>query len=105
MKILSFAVSSLLVVSLKAFGIERPPAIREHIASAAVGLAFLTSPVAWAVSGGGLDFANIDISGQDFSKNNYKGKDFTQGKVRRVTRKACLYPGETLTQPYPENTR
>ena len=31
-----------------------------------------------AVSGGGLDFAGLDISGQDFSNNNYKGKDFTQ---------------------------
>lgn len=41
-------------------------------------LALATSP-ALAVSGGGLDFAGIDISGQDFSKTNYKGKDFTQG--------------------------
>lgn len=31
-----------------------------------------------AVSGGGLDFANLDITGQDFSGNSYKGKDFTQ---------------------------
>jgi hypothetical protein len=33
-----------------------------------------------AVSGGGLDFAGIDITGQDFSNNinAYKGKDFTQ---------------------------
>ena len=31
-----------------------------------------------AVSGGGLDFANLDITGQDFSNGNYKGKDFTQ---------------------------
>ena len=35
---------------------------------------------ATAVSGGGLDFANLDITGQDFSNGNYKGKDFTQGK-------------------------
>jgi hypothetical protein len=34
-----------------------------------------------AVSGGGLDFAGSDISGQDFSHGNYKGKDFTQGKA------------------------
>jgi uncharacterized protein YjbI with pentapeptide repeats len=33
---------------------------------------------AYAVSGGGLDFANLDITGQDFSNGNYKGKDFTQ---------------------------
>ena len=32
-----------------------------------------------AVSGGGLDFAGTDISGQDFSNSAaYKGKDFTQ---------------------------
>lgn len=39
----------------------------------------ILAPAAFAVSGGGLDFAGIDISGQDFSKANYKGKDFTQG--------------------------
>jgi len=33
---------------------------------------------AYAVSGGGLDYAGLDITGQDFSSNNYKGKDFTQ---------------------------
>ena len=39
----------------------------------------LTLPQATvAVSGGGLDYANIDITGQDFSNGNYKGKDFTQ---------------------------
>lgn len=31
-----------------------------------------------AVSGGGLDFAGLDISGQDFADKDYKGKDFTQ---------------------------
>jgi len=31
-----------------------------------------------AVSGGGLDYANMDITGQDFANANYKGKDFTQ---------------------------
>jgi hypothetical protein len=36
--------------------------------------------VAGAVSGGGLDYAGTDITGQDFSKGNYKGKDFTQGR-------------------------
>lgn len=34
--------------------------------------------MAGAVSGGGLDYANLDITGQDFSNGNYKGKDFTQ---------------------------
>ncbi|KAG7354862.1 pentapeptide repeat protein [Nitzschia inconspicua] len=31
-----------------------------------------------AVSGGGLDYAGTDISGQNFSNSDYKGKDFTQ---------------------------
>jgi uncharacterized protein YjbI with pentapeptide repeats len=37
-----------------------------------------SSTSAHAVSGGGLDFAGLDISGQDYSSKNYKGKDFTQ---------------------------
>jgi uncharacterized protein YjbI with pentapeptide repeats len=37
------------------------------------------SQPALAVSGGGLDYANLDISGQDYSNSkSYKGKDFTQ---------------------------
>jgi len=47
---------------------------------------------AGAVSGGGLDFANLDLSGQDFSKGNYKGKDFTQGAYVCVSVRAyCGY--------------
>lgn len=38
----------------------------------------LSAAPAVAVSGGGLDYAGLDISGQDFSNGNYKGKDFTQ---------------------------
>ena len=38
---------------------------------------FPSNPV-YAVSGGGLDYANLDITGQNFSNGNYKGKDFTQ---------------------------
>jgi len=38
----------------------------------------LTTSPAGAVSGGGTDFASLDISGKDFSNANYKGKDFTQ---------------------------
>ena len=45
----------------------------------AVAALTLSVPASFAVSGGGLDFAGTDISGQDFSKGNYKGKDFTQG--------------------------
>jgi len=39
---------------------------------------------AQAVSGGGLDYAGLDLSGQDFSQGNYKGKDFTQGALLLV---------------------
>ena len=39
---------------------------------------------AFAVSGGGLDFAGLDISNQDFSKGDYKGKDFTQVLARNT---------------------
>jgi hypothetical protein len=42
----------------------------------------LSADVARAVSGGGLDYANMDITGQDFSNGLYKGKDFTQGKTK-----------------------
>ena len=41
----------------------------------------LSGPIpAGAVSGGGLDYANLDITGQDFSNDakTYKGKDFSQ---------------------------
>lgn len=41
-------------------------------------IVFLPPQTGMAVSGGGLDFAGLDISGQDFSNSNYKGKDFTQ---------------------------
>jgi uncharacterized protein YjbI with pentapeptide repeats len=45
-----------------------------------LGLACSIVSPAMAVSGGGLDYAGTDISGQDFSNNSktYKGKDFTQ---------------------------
>ena len=50
--------------------------------SVALAAAFILSSAsaAWAVSGGGLDYAGIDITGQDFSNGNYKGKDFTQAR-------------------------
>lgn len=41
---------------------------------------------AGAVSGGGLDYANMDITGQDFSNGVYKGKDFTQGECDIIDR-------------------
>ena len=41
-------------------------------------MTILSGP-AGAVSGGGLDYANLDITGQDFSNEAkaYKGKDFS----------------------------
>jgi hypothetical protein len=52
------------------------------VSTAAAACLTLTAAPAWAVSGGGLDFAGTDISGQIFSNGNYKGKDFTQGTSR-----------------------
>jgi hypothetical protein len=49
-------------------------------AGLALALTLSTAMPCLAVSGGGLDFAGTDISGQDFSNNSYKGKDFTQGE-------------------------
>ena len=47
-------------------------------------LTFAASPVG-AVSGGGLDFANLDITGSpDFANKNLKGKDFTQGACTQL---------------------
>ncbi|GKZ00896.1 hypothetical protein MPSEU_001041200 [Mayamaea pseudoterrestris] len=57
-----------------------------QLTSAATSMLVLTIPiVAAAVSGGGLDYANIDITGQDFSNGNYKGKDFTQVIAKATT--------------------
>lgn len=79
--------------SLNARGVEPelvrapPPRNTKHrvslqfaslLVSAAIAMAAFPT-TSFAVSGGGLDYANIDITGQDFSKGNYKGKDFTQG--------------------------
>jgi hypothetical protein len=58
-------------------------ACRNTFAAAGLALALTLSTAlpCLAVSGGGLDFAGSDISGQDFSNSNsYKGKDFTQGE-------------------------
>lgn len=52
-------------------------ATRAAVSTMTLSLLFITSP-AGAVSGGGSDFASLDISGKDFSNSNYKGKDFTQ---------------------------
>ena len=63
---------------------QQQPSVAEQLArKCAHGLLIgcLVFPqLAVAVSGGGLDYANIDITGQDFSNDPkaYKGKDFTQ---------------------------
>jgi hypothetical protein len=44
----------------------------------AAAILVLTPQAGIAVSGGGLDYANLDITGKDFSSQSYKGKDFTQ---------------------------
>jgi hypothetical protein len=50
------------------------------VATWTASLALAVPAAAWAVSGGGLDYANLDISGStDFANGNFKGKDFTQG--------------------------
>ena len=51
---------------------------------AAICLAIAAGP-AGAVSGGGLDYANLDITASpDFANGNFKGKDFTQGACMRA---------------------
>jgi hypothetical protein len=61
-------------------------------AAALLLLQLLPVPAAYAVSGGGLDYANLDISGQDFSNQSYKGKDFTQ-----VLAKATIFRNADLS--------
>ena len=57
-------------------------------AGALVAVAAAATP-AGAVSGGGLDYANLDITGStEFANGNFKGKDFTQGKEECV--RACV---------------
>ena len=49
--------------------------------AAALTFTFAAGP-ALAVSGGGLDYANLDITGStEFANGNFKGKDFTQGTI------------------------
>jgi len=58
---------------------EQGSMLRTTFASSLLAVVLAIAPNAGlAVSGGGLDFAGLDISGQDFSDRNLKGKDFTQ---------------------------
>ena len=71
--------------SSSASNYERSPGFWAATAAAALFVASsAVVPASLAVSGGGLDFAGLDISNQDFSKGNYKGKDFTQVLARNT---------------------
>lgn len=52
--------------------------------AAVAGASVFSPETAYAVSGGGLDYAGLDISNEDFSNGNYKGKDFTQVIARNT---------------------
>lgn len=67
----------------KAKEAPRPLNIESAIFATSIAL-FTFVQASFAVSGGGLDFAGLDISNQDFSKGNYKGKDFTQVLARNT---------------------
>jgi hypothetical protein len=58
----------------------------------ALSLSVFTQP-AYAVSGGGSDFAGQDISNQDFSNQNYKLKDFTQVLARKTNFQSSIFTG------------
>jgi len=58
----------------------------------AVSLPFVSPFPAHAISGGGLDYANMDITGKNFgSSSDYKGKDFSQ-----VIAKGTNFAGSNL---------
>jgi len=78
------------------FGNERlSESLRKCMATASLMFTVLASssfaPPAFAVSGGGLDYANLDLTAQDFSNGNYKGKDFTQ-----IIAKGTTFEGSNL---------
>ena len=54
--------------------------LKNGVLASCLALMLALPAVSLAVSGGGLDYANLDITGQNFSNGNYKGKDFTQVK-------------------------
>eukprot|EP00977_Amphora_coffeiformis_P008055 scaffold1803_cov92-Amphora_coffeaeformis.AAC.78 len=66
--------------------------VASFTAAACLALTAVASPVG-AVSGGGLDFANLDITGSpDFAGKDFKGKDFTQGEYALGTTSKIGYP-------------
>lgn len=61
---------------------------------------------AGAVSGGGLDYANLDITGQDFSNEakTYKGKDFSvslEGNSQGTFAHSIIYLYSSHKQRHP----
>jgi uncharacterized protein YjbI with pentapeptide repeats len=59
----------------------------------AVAISLSVLQPAYAVSGGGSDFAGQDISSQDFSNQNYKLKDFTQVLARKTNFQSSIFTG------------
>lgn len=61
---------------------EQAEALRKDITKLVSSICLATTlmlpPQVYAVSGGGKDYAQKDITGMDFSKQSYVGKDFTQ---------------------------
>ena len=67
----------------------------------AIALSFsVLPPAAYAVSGGGSDFAGTDISNQDFSNQNYKLKDFTQVLARKTNFQKSIFTGCRFQNAY-----
>ena len=67
----------------------------------AIALSFsVLQPPAYAVSGGGSDFAGTDISNQDFSNQNYKLKDFTQVLARKTNFQKSIFTGCRFQNAY-----
>lgn len=57
---------------------EQVDMVKKGVLASCLALVLVLPAASLAVSGGGLDFANLDITGQDFSNKSFKGKDFTQ---------------------------
>ena len=64
---------------------ERGGSVVASSLAAAASILLGAASSAFAVSGGGLDYAGLDITGRDFSNGDYKGKDFTQVRVLPIS--------------------
>jgi hypothetical protein len=65
--------------------LERGGSVVASSLAAAASILLGAASSAFAVSGGGLDYAGSDITGRDFSNGDYKGKDFTQVRVLPIS--------------------